>query len=235
MKGAATLPCPSITMLVSPPPAHLVPLAWFHILQRHWTWNRMDETFRDHTTAMGDVHHYAWRANAQNESVYLRPRDAARCVCTPQRYTPHSIVAVVFYTRPFPRLMSTMQPRYWNLPPLPHPHLRLSIPLHCIPRLSIHCTALSSTALHCTALHCTALHCTALSSTALHCTPYQTGHSFANWTREQCLSEDCTEAATRVDIAVDVAALAALLDDVLPAVFAGATVRAAARPWPEAV
>ncbi|KAF8072370.1 ALDH10A8 [Scenedesmus sp. PABB004] len=95
------------------------------LIQRHWTWNRIDQSFRDHTTALGDVHHFAWRANRANESTYLSPRDAAR---------------------------------------------------------------------------------------------------FADWTTAECVTEDCTEASTRVDITVDLPALQALLDSRLPLVFAGASV-----------
>eukprot|EP00877_Chromochloris_zofingiensis_P011468 jgi/Chrzof1/6575/Cz19g01180.t1 len=52
--------------------------AVIEIIQRHWTWNRLDESFRDHTKQMGDIHHFAWRANHPNETVYLNPRDAVR-------------------------------------------------------------------------------------------------------------------------------------------------------------
>jgi hypothetical protein len=58
---------------------------------------------------------------------------------------------------------------------------------------------------------------------------------FANWTKTECLTEDCTEASTRVDIVVDLAALKALLDSRLPLVFAGKSVKQAALPWPEAL
>jgi len=49
------------------------------------------------------------------------------------------------------------------------------------------------------------------------------------------LTEDCTEASTRVDIVVDLVAFKALLDSRLPLVFAGKSVQAAAFPWPEAL
>lgn len=58
---------------------------------------------------------------------------------------------------------------------------------------------------------------------------------FANWTKSECLTEDCTEAATRVDIVVDLVAFKALLDSRLPLVFAGKSVEQAALPWPEAL
>jgi hypothetical protein len=38
----------------------------------------MDQSFRDHTSQLGDIHHYAWRANHVNETVYTSERDAAR-------------------------------------------------------------------------------------------------------------------------------------------------------------
>jgi hypothetical protein len=58
---------------------------------------------------------------------------------------------------------------------------------------------------------------------------------FTNWTKAECLVEDCTEAATRVDIVVDLQALQAQLDSRLPLVFGGASVKAAALPWPKAL
>lgn len=48
-------------------------------LQRHWTWNAIDQSFRLHTAQLGDVHHYAWRANRPNETVHMQARDAIRC------------------------------------------------------------------------------------------------------------------------------------------------------------
>jgi hypothetical protein len=58
---------------------------------------------------------------------------------------------------------------------------------------------------------------------------------FTNWTKHECLVEDCTEAATKVDIVVDLAAFKALLDSRLPLVFKGWPVGKAALPWPEAL
>jgi hypothetical protein len=49
------------------------------------------------------------------------------------------------------------------------------------------------------------------------------------------LVEDCTEAATKVDIVVDLPAFKALLDSRLPLVFKGWPVAQAALPWPEAL
>jgi hypothetical protein len=60
-------------------------------------------------------------------------------------------------------------------------------------------------------------------------------YRFTNWTKSECLIEDCTEAATHVDIVVDIAALKALLDSRLPLVFKGMSVQRAALPWPEAL
>jgi hypothetical protein len=54
--------------------------ATLELLQRHWGgWGDMDRAFRDHSDALGDVHHWAWRAKGANETVYrARPRDEAR-------------------------------------------------------------------------------------------------------------------------------------------------------------
>jgi hypothetical protein len=38
----------------------------------------MDQSFRDHTAMLGDIHHYAWRANHANETVYQLERDEIR-------------------------------------------------------------------------------------------------------------------------------------------------------------
>lgn len=38
----------------------------------------MDESFKVQTDSMGDIHHFAWRANKANESTYLNPRDTIR-------------------------------------------------------------------------------------------------------------------------------------------------------------
>ena len=43
--------------------------------QRHWSWMGLDRSFKDQTSKMGDIHHWAWRANGANESVYLREAD----------------------------------------------------------------------------------------------------------------------------------------------------------------
>lgn len=48
-------------------------------------------------------------------------------------------------------------------------------------------------------------------------------------------TEECVEAHTNVDVVVDLAQLRALLQSRLPLVFAGASVEAAALPWPEGV
>ena len=51
---------------IYPPPTHTHPRPPTHphtTYQRHWTWNRLDQSFREHTAALGDLHHYAWRAN----------------------------------------------------------------------------------------------------------------------------------------------------------------------------
>ena len=59
-----------------------------------------------------------------------------------------------------------------------------------------------------------------------------------NLAREACRArqtEECVEAHTNVDVVVDLAQLRALLQSRLPLVFAGASVEAAALPWPEGV
>ena len=48
-------------------------------------------------------------------------------------------------------------------------------------------------------------------------------------------TEECVEAHTNVDVVVDLAQLRALLQSRLPLVFGGASVEAAALPWPEGV
>jgi len=45
------------------------------LLHRNWHWNGLDTSFRDQTATMGDIHHFAWRAQFLNQTVYLNPRD----------------------------------------------------------------------------------------------------------------------------------------------------------------
>jgi hypothetical protein len=54
--------------------------AVLELVQRHWGgWGDMDRAFRDHSDAVADVHHWAWRARGSNETVYrTRPRDRDR-------------------------------------------------------------------------------------------------------------------------------------------------------------
>jgi hypothetical protein len=58
---------------------------------------------------------------------------------------------------------------------------------------------------------------------------------FSNWTKQECYIEDCVEAATNVDVAVDLPALKALLDSRLPLVFNGTSIADARAPWPAAL
>ncbi|CAL5223424.1 g5938 [Coccomyxa viridis] len=58
------------------------------------------------------------------------------------------------------------------------------------------------------------------------------GERFADWTSQQCATEDCVEAHTNVDVVVNVAELRALLVSCLPRVFEGASVESASLPWP---
>ncbi|KAK9813868.1 hypothetical protein WJX73_002532 [Symbiochloris irregularis] len=59
------------------------------------------------------------------------------------------------------------------------------------------------------------------------------GERFGNWTHQQCASEECVEAHTNVDVVVNIEELRALLASRLPLVFAGASVKQAAIPWPQ--
>jgi len=110
--------------------------AVFEIIQRNWHWNGLDTSFRDQTASMGDIHHYAWRAQRLNETFYLYERD----------------------------------------------------------RIKV-----------------------------------------AHWPPEQCGTEECVEAHTKVDVKVDIPALRALLESRLPLVFSGTPVAKARIPWPPAV
>lgn len=58
-----------------PPGAAVVEL-----IQRFWSWRRLDQSFKDQTDQMGDIHHFAWRAFHENQTVYLNPRDSEKCV-----------------------------------------------------------------------------------------------------------------------------------------------------------
>jgi hypothetical protein len=49
------------------------------LIQRFWTWKKLDRSFKDQTDVLGDVHHFAWRALHLNQTVYLNPRDLEKC------------------------------------------------------------------------------------------------------------------------------------------------------------
>jgi hypothetical protein len=48
--------------------------------QRHWSWMDIDRSFKEQTAIMGDIHHWAWRANRPNESIHIDQRDAIKWV-----------------------------------------------------------------------------------------------------------------------------------------------------------
>lgn len=52
------------------------------------------------------------------------------------------------------------------------------------------------------------------------------------WGFWMCQTEDCVEAHTNVDVVVNIEELRSLLASRLPLVFAGASVKQAALPWP---
>lgn len=49
--------------------------AVFEIIARNWHWNGLDTSFQVQTMGMGDIHHYAWRAQGLNETFYLDEAD----------------------------------------------------------------------------------------------------------------------------------------------------------------
>lgn len=68
----ATVIAFAVYMLTSPAPCCCP------CVQRHWTWLGLDQSFRVQTEAMGDLHHFAWRATLDNQTVYLDPDDRRR-------------------------------------------------------------------------------------------------------------------------------------------------------------
>eukprot|EP00892_Ulva_mutabilis_P005351 jgi/Ulvmu1/3188/UM015_0229.1 len=52
--------------------------AVIELIQRFWSWRRLDQSFKDQTDLMGDIHHFAWRAFHENQTVYLDPRDSEK-------------------------------------------------------------------------------------------------------------------------------------------------------------
>lgn len=103
------------------------------IIQRNWMYHGLDQSFQVQTQTMGDIHHFAWRAQLRNQTVYIVPRD---------------------------------------------------------------------------------------------------GERFGSWNKAQCLTEDCIEGHTNVDIVINLDELGALLAGRLPLVFSGASVKDASIPWP---
>ena len=73
-----------------PPPlllfCHLTPVlscppyrsAVVELLQRNWVWHNLDQSFLVQTQAMGDLHHFAWRARHRNQTAYINKRDGER-------------------------------------------------------------------------------------------------------------------------------------------------------------
>lgn len=55
---------------------------------------------------------------------------------------------------------------------------------------------------------------------------------FSGWNATQCVTEECVEASTVVDVAVDVAALRQLIAGRLELIRGGASVVQARLPWP---
>lgn len=54
------------------------------MIQRFWNWNKLDKSFYEQTQAMGDIHHFAWRAYHANQTVYLADGDVRKYVLCPQ-------------------------------------------------------------------------------------------------------------------------------------------------------
>lgn len=48
------------------------------LIQRNWAAGALDRSFLAQTAALGDVHHFAWRARGNGSVAYLDGRDAAR-------------------------------------------------------------------------------------------------------------------------------------------------------------
>ena len=57
---------------------------------------------------------------------------------------------------------------------------------------------------------------------------------FGGWNATQCVTEECVEASTVVDVVADIGALRQLIAGRLALIRSGATVPQAALPWPEA-
>ncbi|GAX80047.1 hypothetical protein CEUSTIGMA_g7486.t1 [Chlamydomonas eustigma] len=95
--------------------------AVFEILQRNWHWNGLDTSFRDQTTMMGDIHHYAWRAQRRNETFYLNERDMVKVshwppeICgTEECVEAHTKVDVLVDIPAFRALLEDRLPFVWN-------------------------------------------------------------------------------------------------------------------------
>ncbi|GMH43593.1 hypothetical protein BSKO_11515 [Bryopsis sp. KO-2023] len=102
---------------------------------RNWAWREIDKSFKEHTLKLGDIHHFAWRAKAWNETVFLTQDDTKR---------------------------------------------------------------------------------------------------FEGWSASDCTTDECVEAHTQVDVAVNLMSFRKLLEEKLPSIFAGASVDAIEASWPSA-
>lgn len=91
------------------------------IIQRNWHWNGLDTSFRDQTITMGDIHHYAWRAQRLNETFYLYDRDYVKVAHWPPEecgteecVEAHTKVDVKVDIPAFRALLQERLPVVWN-------------------------------------------------------------------------------------------------------------------------
>jgi protein O-GlcNAc transferase len=105
-----------------PPGAAVVEL-----IHRNWAWDNMDRSFKVHSEAAGDKHHWAWRATARHHSVFINPRDEMRFggdewageKCdTDECVEAHTNVDVVVDIKALERLLEDTLPAVWDAVPV---------------------------------------------------------------------------------------------------------------------
>ena len=97
--------------------------AVIEILHRNWLWQGLDLSFKVHSVAVGDRHHWAWRATKPDQIEYINPRDRIRFggddwagdKCdTNECVEAHTNVDVILDLNEFGRLLEDVVPKVWD-------------------------------------------------------------------------------------------------------------------------
>lgn len=97
--------------------------AVIEIIHRNWLWQGLDLSFKVHSAAAGDRHHWAWRATTPDQVFYINPRDKVRFggddwaggKCdTDECVEAHTNVDVIVNLDEFGQLLEDVVPKVWG-------------------------------------------------------------------------------------------------------------------------